>query len=113
MAPSRLGVVSQFQFSPERDEIVSHADVAPENVIAGAARCGRQRRSFFILNPTTGTLEARPDAGVKIEKALLRELRRIKRCVYLSLASLYFAKFRLQCRCCAVHISGYICGLLR
>jgi hypothetical protein len=64
------------------------------------------------LKPTTGALEILTDAGAKIEKVLLRKLRRIKFRTYFNFPFLYFTKFRLKFRDNALHRLGYMCGFI-
>ena len=99
--------------SPRADDPVSVAGAASHNILFIRPRHGRQRRSNFILNPATGALEIAPDAGVVIEKALLRAARRLKFRLYLSFALLYAEKFRLQAASLSFQVKRRLRGFFR
>jgi hypothetical protein len=103
--------MSQFEFPLTGDHNIDPAGAAPENIVPASTADRRQRRSSFFLDPATGALEIRPDAGAVIEKALMRELNRIKLRIYLRFAFLYFEKFGLQCRAWALHQARLISRL--
>jgi hypothetical protein len=104
-------VVSQFEFSATRNEDIEAASIAAEDVVLPAGRYGPEGTSNFFLNTATGAMKVRPDAWPIVEKALVREIKRIKVRLYFRFALLYFEKFSLQCRARALHSFGLIFGL--
>jgi hypothetical protein len=74
-------------------------NAAPEMILSASAPAdGPNRRSLFVNDPTTGALVVRPEYRAKVEKALMREARRIKFAIYRKFAHLYFEKLLLQWR---------------
>jgi len=80
--------------------------MAPKNV----ARNRRKDRSLFVLNPTTGALVVRPDLEHKVEKAIMREVQRIKLRLYFQLVRLYFLKLTLKTRGSLLRVRYYLSG---
>jgi hypothetical protein len=87
--------------------------VAPHDVVLVSAGHGRKGRSNFVTNPTTRALEVAPDAGLIIEKALLRTPCGMKFRIYLRLALLYVAKLRLQCASAALQSASDVLRFFR
>jgi hypothetical protein len=103
---------SARRFLAARNDDVSPTGVAPQDIVLGRTANWRQIRSNFFLNPTTGTLEVRPDARLKVKNALLRETRRMKLRLYMRLALLYFAQFSIECRRHCLQMARLIIGLI-
>ena len=99
--------------SPQGNDPVSVASLAAHDIALIRPRHGQQRRSNFILNPATGTLETAPDAWAVIKKALLRAARRLKLRLYLGFAFLYAEKFRLQSASLTLQTSRRLGGFFR
>ena len=68
---------------------------------------GKQPCSAFIINPATGALEIGPDTRSKVECALRREAYLFAFCSYLSLPSINFRLFLIECRKARLRILGY------
>jgi len=72
------------------------ANLTLESVLAvGIALNGRQGRSRFIRNPTTGALEDSANLRLEANRAIIRKLRLLKLDLYLSFAHLCGKKFLL------------------
>lgn len=82
---------------PERDLVVGATRPTVHHIERTRTVNGVERRSSFVKDPATGALVLRPDLEVKFARAMRRYVRRLKLRLYLNLALLYLAKFRLQC----------------
>lgn len=65
-----------------------------------------------VIDPAAGALQLTPEFRDKAVKALMREVRRMKLRLQLTLALLYFRKFTLQCRGAATRAPRQYLGLL-
>jgi hypothetical protein len=104
---------------PARNYEVEPTGATAHNVIAGIAAYGPKGRSNFVYDPATGTLKVRPDRRLEIEKALLRETRRLKLRLYLHLATLQLRLFmaqltelRIKCWRCVLQTLCLVIGFL-
>src|ERR1039458_6011395 len=83
--------------SPERNGEIKLAHVAPEKVLIGSSPAyGLKARSSFVFDPATGALIVDPDLDLKIRKAIMGEVRRIKYRLYFKFTRLYLEKFWLD-----------------
>jgi hypothetical protein len=72
----------------------------------GAAPPGDQGSHRFAVNPATGALEVSTAQRDKAVKAIQREVRRMKLCMYLMKARLYTELFCLKAR----HLVSRLCS---
>jgi hypothetical protein len=83
--------------------------MTPEKVFSAGAPADRpQGGSRFMVDPTTGALIVSPELDLKIRKAILREVRRMKLRLYYSLACLYLHKFALESQSALLRVERYL-----
>lgn len=96
--------------SLERKDKFEAARVTSKIILGfGPAFYRRERRSLFVLNPATGTLEVRADLRLKVEHALRAEARRLQLRLYLSLSRLYLRKIGLQVGYAGLQMASKLC----
>jgi hypothetical protein len=88
------------------------AVTAVENIFSGNAGEGYQCGSRFMLDPATGTLIVGAELDLKIRKAIMREVRRIKFRLYRKRAGLNCQELASQVLGSLLRIAGQCGGYL-
>ena len=80
----------------ERDLDLQATSGALEQVECDRSRSPLHPRSGFLLDPATGALVVSPNLDLKIRKALMREVRRMRYALYFLQARLYLEALWLK-----------------
>lgn len=94
----------------EGNVVAPPTGIADEDVDVLSPKYGPQGRSCLVLDPATGTLIVRPGAERKIEKALMREAKRIALRLQRKAFLLKLMEFRIECRAAYLRAQRYLLG---
>lgn len=86
------------------------ASRATQNIDLLGSFGGAQRNSAFVVDPATGALVVRPDLRPKVTKAIMAEVRRIKRRLIYRKLVLKTSLLFLKARYAAVNAVGNLYG---